>query len=102
MNRRSVSRPIALCLSMMITSALASSAQQVQALEPEWLTQMYEQGWQKVQEGVLQRDTGGGQLETFGYGSEGLQWIVQGYEQQVRDLEEKYRNTASLRRWVSP
>jgi hypothetical protein len=95
-NRRSVSRSAVLCLSMMIAGALAVPAQQVQPLEPEWLRQMYEQGWQKVQEGVLQRDTGGGQYETFGYGAEGLQWILQGYEQQVSRLEEKHGQSPNV------
>lgn len=89
MNRRSVSRSIVLCLSMIIAGALAGSTQQVQPLEPEWLQKMYAEGWQKVQEGVLQRDTGGKQYETFGYGAEGLRWILQGYELQLSRLEEK-------------
>lgn len=70
--------------------ARAGFAQEVQPLEPEWLRQMYAEGWQKVQEGVLQRDTGGGALETFSYGEEGLRWVVQGYEQQVADLKSRH------------
>jgi hypothetical protein len=80
----------ALCLAMMITGARAGSAQQVQPLEPEWLRQMYAEGWQKVQEGVLQRDAGGGQPETFTYGAEGLQWVIGSLQQQVSLLESKY------------
>jgi hypothetical protein len=80
---------------MVITGARIGSAQQVQQLDPEWLTQMYEEGWQKVQEGVLQRATGGGQPETFGYGAEGLQWIRQGYERQVDALEDRYLKSPS-------
>lgn len=78
-----------LCLSM-LTGARAGSAQQIQPLEPEWLARMYAEGWQKVQEGVLRRDTGGGEHETFSYGAEGLQWVVQGYEQQVGRLGSRY------------
>ena len=96
MKGKLLSLPIVLCLSLIIPGARAGSAQQVQPLEPEWLRQMYEQGWQKVQEGVLQRDTGGGQYETFGYGSEGLQWIVQGHERQVTLLEEKYSQSPTV------
>jgi hypothetical protein len=84
-----------LCLSMVITGARISSAQQSQRREPEWLTHMYEEGWQKVQKGVLQRATGGGQPETLGYGAEGLQWIRQGYERQVDALEDRYRQSRS-------
>jgi hypothetical protein len=82
------------CLAMLVFLALvlvkAGSAQELQPLEPAWLRQMYSEGWQKVQEGVLQRDTGGGRFETFGYGAEGLQWLAQKYEQQIQFFEEKY------------
>jgi hypothetical protein len=94
--RRSLSLSLVLCISLMIAGARTGTSQQVQPLEPEWLRQMYEEGWHKVQEGVLQRDTGGGQLETFGYGSEGLQWIVQGYEQRVTLLEDKYSQSPTM------
>jgi hypothetical protein len=79
-----------LCLAIISAGARAGSAQQVQPLEPEWLRQMYAEGWQKVQEGVLQRVTGEGALETFNYGAEGLQWVMQRYEQQVADLKSRY------------
>jgi hypothetical protein len=82
------------CLAMLVFLSLvlgkAGSAQELQPLEPEWLRQMYEEGWQKVQEGVLQRDTGGGKFETFGYGAEGLRWVVQGYEMQLSFFEGRY------------
>ncbi len=55
---------------------------------------MYAEGWQKVQEGVLQRDRGEG-FETFSYGAEGLQSVIQGYEQQVRFLEDRYAASPS-------
>lgn len=71
------------CLFTMILGARVSSAQQVQPLEPEWLQQMYAEGWEKVQEGILRRDTGGGEFETFSYGAEGLQWVLEGYTQQL-------------------
>ncbi|HJX27064.1 MAG TPA: discoidin domain-containing protein [Thermoanaerobaculia bacterium] len=82
--------PALLCLSILIANTHAGSAQQVQPLEPEWLQKMYAEGWTKVQEGVLQRDTGGGQFETFSFGAEGLQWVVQDYQQRVRHLENRY------------
>lgn len=90
MKLRLLSMSLSLCLFMMIIGSSASSAQEVQPLDPEWLMQMYEEGWHKVQEGVLQRDTGGARLETFGYGEEGLQWLMQGYERQLTRLEEEY------------
>jgi hypothetical protein len=81
---------VLVCLAIISAGARAGSAQQVQPLEPEWLRQMYAEGWQKAQEGVLQRVTGEGALETFSYGAEGLQWAVQRYEQRVADLKSRY------------
>ncbi len=83
----------ALCLSMMITGAHQGAAQQVQALEPEWLLQMYQEGWQKVQEGVLQRSGEGSSVETFTYGEDGLLFSIQKLEGRVALLENEY-NTA--------
>jgi len=79
----------------MIFGALAGSAQQVDPLEPEWLRQMYAQGWEKAEEGVLRRDAGEGKFETFSYGAEGLQWVIEGYEQQLGFLEDKYTEAPS-------
>lgn len=84
-----------LCLLLMIVGASAGSAQQVQPLKPEWLQQMYAEGWEKVQEGVLRRDTGGGEFETFGYGTEGLQWVIEGYTRDLAFLEERYNEAPS-------
>jgi hypothetical protein len=84
-----------LCLSTMLTGARAGSAQQGQPLEPEWLRKMYADGWRNVQKGVLQRDTGGEQFETFSYGMEGLRRVVNGYEQRVRFLEQRYKASPS-------
>jgi hypothetical protein len=79
-----------LCLCMMITGTAVSTAQELQPLEPEWLRQMYEEGWQKVEEGVLQRDAGGGEFETFAYGEQGLRWVIQGYQSQLDFFETKH------------
>jgi hypothetical protein len=79
-----------LCLAIISAGARAGSTQQVQPLEPEWVRQMYAEGWQKLQEGVLQRSTESGGLETFSYGAEGLQWAAQSYDQQVAHLKDLY------------
>jgi hypothetical protein len=76
------------CLS--IGFGRAGSAQELQPLEPDWLRQMYEDGWQKVQEGVLRRDVGEGRFETFGYGAEGFLWLIESYRQQLTYFEGKY------------
>lgn len=95
MKLRSLFVVLSFCLFTMILGARAGSAQQVQPLEPEWLQQMYTEGWEKVQEGVLRRDTGGGEFETFGYGAEGLQWVIEGYARDLAFLEERYNEAPS-------
>lgn len=84
-----------LCLSILFIGARVAAAQEVQPLEPEWLRQMYEEGWQKLQEGVLQRETGEGQFETFTYGEEGWRWLVQSYESRVADLRSRQEASPS-------
>src|SRR5215207_8794676 len=79
----------------MILGPRAGSAQQVDPLEPEWLRQMYAEGWEKMQEGVLRRDAGEGKFETFSYGAEGLQWVAEGYAQQLSFLEDRYNEAPS-------
>lgn len=88
---KSFSMRILICLLVLATGAHVSSAQQVQPLDPEWLQRMYAEGWEKMQEGVLQRDVGGGQRETFTYGVEGLQWVAEHFELQVKFLESRYK-----------
>lgn len=91
MKSRSFRVSLFVCLSVLLFGSRAGSAQEVQPLEPEWLRQMYEKGWHKVQEGVLQRSGGEGQVETFSYGAEGLQWVIERSEGQLAGFEEKYR-----------
>jgi hypothetical protein len=74
----------------MITGAQLGMAQLLEPQDPQWLTEMYEQGWQKLREGVLQRSVGGSQVETFTYGEEGLQWTVESLKQQIRNLQLLY------------
>lgn len=95
MNMRLLSLFAVLCLSILFTGARVGAAQQVQPLEPEWLRQMYDEGWQKLQEGVLQRDTGEDQFETFTYGEEGWRWLVQSYQSRVADLRSLHEASPS-------
>src|SRR5215218_5199437 len=79
-----------LCLAILSAGARAGSNRQVRPLEPKWLRQMYAEGWQKVQKGVLRKVTIGGKIETFGYGAEGLRWVARRYEQRVASLKSRY------------
>jgi hypothetical protein len=86
-----------LSLSLTISGARAGLAQlqPLQPQDPDWLVRMYEDGWQKVQEGVLQRGEGGSQNETFTYGEEGLRWTVARLEEQASFLASRYNNAPS-------
>jgi hypothetical protein len=75
-----------LCLTMILIGARSGLAQ-AKPQEPAWLTRMYAEGWQKVQEGVLQRSKGG-QAETFTFGEEGLRYTVENLKQQVNFLQQ--------------
>jgi hypothetical protein len=84
---------LVICLAMIFLSAQPGSAQALQPLQPQepaWLTQMYAEGWQKVQEGVLQRASEEGTTETFTYGEEGLRWTVEGLKKQIYPLQQLY------------
>ncbi len=83
------------CLAMMIIGAQLGTAQLLQPQEPQWLLDMYEQGWQKVQEGVLQRSAGEGQIETFTYGEEGLSWTAESLKKRVVNLQHTYDQNPS-------
>jgi hypothetical protein len=87
------------CLAMLVFLALvlvkAGSAQELQPLEPAWLRQMYSEGWQKVEEGVLRRDLGEGRTEAFSYGAEGFRWLIQKYSEQLAYFEGEYRESPS-------
>jgi hypothetical protein len=92
-NRRSLCLFMLMCLLMAFVQT--GSAQEIQSREPAWMRQMYAKGWQKVQEGVLRRDAGDGRLETFGYGAEGYQWLIEKYSRQITYFEGKYREAPS-------
>ena len=87
-----------LCLSITFFGARAGSAQALQPIQPQepaWLTQMYAEGWQKVQEGVLQRTSEEGGKETFTYGEDGLKYQVESLKKQVNDLQQLYNQHPS-------
>ena len=89
--RKSLSLAL-LGLSLTFLSARAGLAQlqPIQPQEPAWLTQMYSEGWQKMQEGVLQRQTEEGNTETFLYGEEGLRWDARKLEVRLSFFQSKY------------
>jgi hypothetical protein len=76
-----------LCLSIMIPSVCLGAGQESVTPEPAWLHRMLQDGWQRVQQGVLQRDMGGGRVETFTYGQEGLRWTTQKLQERISSLQ---------------
>jgi hypothetical protein len=81
----------ALCLSFLV-SARPGFSQQLQPLQndPPLVSQMLQEGWEKVADGVLQRGAGGGKVETFTYGEEGLRWTARKLEARLEFLEKEY------------
>jgi hypothetical protein len=77
------------CLAIAITGVRPGMAQLLEPQDPQWVTEMVQQGWQKLQEGVLQRSVGG-QVETFTYGAEGLQWTMESLKRQIYTLQLVY------------
>src|SRR5215218_7391815 len=81
-----------LCLSMFGTTH-PSFAQDTKARSNDPIAQMLRQGWKIVQDGVLQRDRGAHQVETFVFGSPGFVWKLQDLQSQLRNLRLAYLAT---------
>src|SRR5215218_9016795 len=81
-----------LCLSILGTTHL-SLAQDAKARSNDPIAQMLRQGWKIVQDGVLQRDRGAHQVETFVFGSPGFVWKLQDLQSQLRNLRLAYLAT---------
>lgn len=92
MKFRLLSFGAALCLSSL--AAPRASAQMPMAAEPQ-LDVFFEQGWQSVREGVLQRDLGEGRVETYTYGEQGRRWTAQRLAERIGSLEREYRSYPS-------
>jgi hypothetical protein len=78
------------CLSLV--SARPGFSQQLQPLQndPPLVSQMLQEGWDKVAEGVLQRTGGGGKVETFTYGEDGLRWNARKLEARLDHFQKEY------------
>jgi hypothetical protein len=81
-----------LCLSILGTTHL-SLAQDTKARSNDPIAQMLRQGWKIVQDGVLQRDRGAHQIETFVFGTPGFVWKLQDLQNQLRNLRLTYLAT---------
>lgn len=55
------------------------------------------QGWQRITDGVLQRKLGGNKVETFAFGREGSEWMVERMEDRLGFLQAEYKKYPSDR-----
>jgi hypothetical protein len=55
------------------------------------IAQMQRAGWKIVQDGVMQRERGVGQVETFVFGSPGFVWKLQDLQSQLHNLRLAYQ-----------
>jgi len=79
-----------ICLSMLTIARPGAAQLQPLNTEPELVSQMLQEGWQKVAEGVLQRNGEGSQVETFTYGEEGLRWTARRLEVRLSHFQSEY------------
>jgi hypothetical protein len=73
-----------LCLSLVV-SAYPSLAQD-KGSSNDQIVQLQREGWRIVQDGVLQRDRGANQVETYVFGAPGFVWKLQDLQNQLRNL----------------
>ena len=85
---------VVLCSSIIIPGACLGASGELATPDPAWLQRMLQDGWEKVEPGVLRRDTGGG-VETFTYGPEGLRWRVQKLQERISSLQNEYNRYPS-------
>lgn len=90
-----------LCLSIVV-SAHPGLAQDAKARSNDPVAQMLRNGWKIVQDGVLQREHGANQVETFVFGAPGFIWKLQDLQGQLRNLRLAYQvnPTPELRKTI--
>ena len=82
-----------LLFASIIGTAHLSVAQETKARSNDPISQLLRQGWKIVQDGVLQRDRGAGQVETFVFGAAGFTWKLQDLQNQLHNLRLAYQVT---------
>jgi hypothetical protein len=84
-------------------AADATLAQADRDIGKDPLLRLQKEGWVIVQDGVLRREAGPGEVETFVYGVEGFTWRLQDLRAQLRKMraELAVRPTPELRRAIA-
>lgn len=96
MTKRSPLPALLLCLSLL--SSVIPALAQAEREDP--IARMEREGWTARQEGVLQRQSKPGEVETFVYGVDGFTWKLQDLRSQLQVLRRDYQAnpTPELRR----
>lgn len=91
-----------LCLSLFGGTSLLL-AQADQKNDPDVIAQLEREGWKIVSEGVLQRSTKEGEVETFVFGVRGFTWKLRDLRSQLRKLqtELRFNPTPELRKAIA-
>jgi hypothetical protein len=78
------------CL-LMVGTLSPSAAQETRLGSNDPIAQMLREGWKIVQDGVLQREHGASQVETFVFGAPGFTWKLHDLQSQLRNLRLVYQ-----------
>lgn len=91
-----------LCL-LLLGSAGIFLAQADEKTDPDVIAQLQRKGWKIVSDGVLQRTTREGEVETFVFGVPGFTWKLRDLRSQLRKLqtELRYNPTPELQKAIT-
>jgi hypothetical protein len=81
---------LVLCLSLFATTRLSLAQDLQEKTSDDVIASMMRDGWKIKQDGVLQRDRGPHQTESFVFGSAGFTWKLQDLQKQLRNLRQAY------------
>lgn len=92
-----------LCLSLFGNPRFTMAREDVKALDNDVLTQMLNEGWHIVKNGVLQRELRAGEVESFVFGPEGFTWKLKDLQRQLQKLQNEFRTqpTPELRKAIA-
>jgi hypothetical protein len=89
-----------LCLSVLVSAQAGLAQDKARSNDP--IAQLLRDGWRIVQDGVLQRDRGAHQIETYVFGAPGFIWKLQDLQNQLRNLRAAFQAnpTPELRKTI--
>lgn len=96
MTRKTLLFTFVLCFTLTAGVALANPPA-VSSIQDRQEAALLAQGWQRITDGVLERKLGGNKVETFAFGREGFEWMVQRLEDRLGFLATEYEKYPSDR-----